>query len=49
MCKWILSGVDTRLKAGVDYNDYRSELVYLEEQKDIFHVKKGPSLEQFTP
>jgi len=37
-----------QLRAGLHYNDYRSELVHFVAQKNIFHVEKGPSLERFT-
>ena len=36
-------------KVDLHYGDYRSKLVPFEAQKNIFYIKKGPSLEQFTP
>ena len=36
------------LKIGLHNGDYHSKLVPFEAQKNIFNVKKGPSLEQFT-
>jgi hypothetical protein len=37
------------IKAGLHNGDYRFKLVRFEAQKNIFNVKKGPSLDQFTP
>ena len=41
--------VNNRFKAGLHYGDSHPKLVHFEAQKNIFYVKKSPSLEQFLP
>ncbi len=36
-------------KVDLQCGDYRTKLVPFEAQKNIFNIKKGPSLERFTP
>ncbi len=42
--KWISQKNGFELQAGLHYGGYHSKLVHFEAQKNIFYVKKGPSL-----